>query len=256
MRKGSIYIIKNKCNDKVYIGQTMQSVENRFKQHSKPSTIKKRGTYKLYNAFKKYGINNFYFEILEEEISKNELNSKEIYYIEKYNSYKLGYNSTNGGESKAICKITDIELLKEMFFSGKKYEEIANFFKVSKVTVQRTLHSLKIKRNLILTKEYLLKNKDIKTNKQIAKEFNISPASVSRAYKRYNIKKGTGSLNILNIQNKSKITKEMLERFVYLPNKDIAEKLNISISYVSVLLKKYNMSKSNKIKCIDYPAGE
>lgn len=79
---------------------------------------------------------------------------------------------------------------------------------------------------------------------------------MSRAYKRYNIKKGTGSSNILNIQNKSKITKEMLERFVCLPNKDIAEKLNISISYVSVLLKKYNMSKSNKIKCIDYPAGE
>lgn len=41
MEYGYIYIIKNKINEKVYIGQTLRSVEERFKQHMKPSNHKK-----------------------------------------------------------------------------------------------------------------------------------------------------------------------------------------------------------------------
>lgn len=59
-RAYSIYIIKNTINNKVYIGQTSQSVDERFREHMKPSTIKKRGNYKIYNAIEKYGKENFY----------------------------------------------------------------------------------------------------------------------------------------------------------------------------------------------------
>lgn len=52
---GSIYIIRNKINDKVYIGQTTMTVHERFMYHLKPSVHKKRGTYKIYNAMAKYG---------------------------------------------------------------------------------------------------------------------------------------------------------------------------------------------------------
>lgn len=65
MRKYSIYIIKNKINSKVYIGQTCQSPHERFMQHMKPSVCKQRGTYKIYNAINKYGKENFYYEVLE-----------------------------------------------------------------------------------------------------------------------------------------------------------------------------------------------
>ena len=50
---GSIYIIKNKINDKVYIGQTTQAVDERFKQHCKPSEHK-RHKYTLYRAMTKF----------------------------------------------------------------------------------------------------------------------------------------------------------------------------------------------------------
>ena len=50
MKVGSIYIIKNKINDKVYIGQTTMTVHERFMVHLKPSTQKIRRNYKLYNA--------------------------------------------------------------------------------------------------------------------------------------------------------------------------------------------------------------
>ena len=106
-RTGVIYIIKNKCNDKVYIGQTTQCVEDRFKQHMKPSQIK-RANCKLYKAIDKYGSDNFYYEILEECVPYDELDEKEIYYIEKFDSFKHGYNSTHGGDTKTIYKIEDI----------------------------------------------------------------------------------------------------------------------------------------------------
>ena len=146
MRLGSIYIIKNKCNEKVYIGQTMQSVHERFTQHLKPSTIKKRGSYKIYNAINKYGKENFYYEILEDNVNLKDIDDLEIYYIAEFDSYNNGYNSTNGGDSKTICKIQDIALLKELFRSKMFYKDIAKIFNVNTATVIRTLDSLKLKK--------------------------------------------------------------------------------------------------------------
>jgi len=257
MRKGLVYIIKNKCNEKVYIGQTVQSVQERFRQHLKPSVTKKRGSYKIYNAINKYGKENFYYEILENNIEFEYLDEKEICYISKYNSCKRGYNSTNGGDSKTICKIQDIEILKTMFYNKKTFKEIAEYFKVNKATVQRTLHSLNIRKNLTITKEYLLKNKDIKTNMQIAKEFEVNPATVSRAFKRFDIKKGTGSSNNLSYQNNANYSKEDVEKILHLSNEEIADVLGLKTGSISSVLKRYGLSKrTNKIKCIDYPTGE
>ena len=44
------------------------AVKDRIAAHFKPSVAKLRGTYKLYNAINKYGKENFYYEILEENI--------------------------------------------------------------------------------------------------------------------------------------------------------------------------------------------
>lgn len=56
-------------------------------------------TTKFYNACKKYGFNNFSFEVLE-FTEKDKLNEKEIYYIEQYktNITEFGYNMTKGGD--------------------------------------------------------------------------------------------------------------------------------------------------------------
>lgn len=202
MRKHLIYIIKNKVNEKVYIGQTVQDMNERFRQHLKPSTFKKRGTYKIYNAMSKYGKENFYIELVENEIPSEIIDDKEIFYINKFNSYLNGYNSTNGGDSKTICKVNDLESLKEMFSKGMSYQEIANKFGVSKATIQRTLHSIGIRKNRIVTKEFLMEHKDTMTNIQIANKFNVSPATVSREFKRFGISRGKGCSNKLMPQNK------------------------------------------------------
>lgn len=202
-RKYLIYIIKNKINDKVYIGQTSTSIRERFMQHTKPSVLKKRGTYKLYNAMSKYGKENFYCELLENNLESDEADNKEIYYIDKYNSYENGYNSTRGGDSKTICKIQDIIFLKELFDKKVPMKKIAKIFKVNIMTIQRTLHSLNLWYRKKVDKECLLKNKD-KTNIEIAKILGVSTATVTRYFKKYNIPRGTGCSNHLNFQNRKR----------------------------------------------------
>ena len=108
MKTGQIYIIKNKINNKVYIGQTTTNYKTRFIQHCKPSCVRTRH-YKLYNAIKKYGKDNFYIELLETNIPIDKLNEKEISYIEEYNSFNKGYNATKGGDGRTINKQYDEE---------------------------------------------------------------------------------------------------------------------------------------------------
>lgn len=95
---GYIYLIKNKINDKVYIGKTTRSYQRRWYEH----IYKAYNDQKLYainQAIKKYGEENFDFSILE-KCSDEELNKKEKEYIELYHSYiqDFGYNLTFGGD--------------------------------------------------------------------------------------------------------------------------------------------------------------
>lgn len=93
-----IYKITNVINGKVYIGQS-SNVERRFSQHKSPYEQERFSEKPLYRAFKKYGIENFTFEILEEcEISQ--LNEKEKFWIKENKSliHQKGYNITCGGD--------------------------------------------------------------------------------------------------------------------------------------------------------------
>lgn len=241
MRKYSIYIIKNKINSKVYIGQTCLSVHTRFMQHMKPSTCKQRGSYKIYNAVNKYGKENFYYEVIEENIDEAEIDEKEIYYITLYDSYENGYNSTRGADAKTISTIQDVEKFKKMYIENASYKKIASEFNVCKSTIVRTAAALGLKRVGKVAKEYLLNNKDIKTNKEMAKELGVSDYTITRAFKKFNIKRGTGCSNALNKQNQSKIKKEDLIKYKELPKKEVANKLGVSYSYVCRLYKKYGI---------------
>ena len=95
---GYIYKINNSINDKVYIGQTVQKVLYRFKNHLWSSENRKdMKEYPLYRAIRKYGKENFSVEIIE-EIADSSLNEREIYWIKYYNSFvPNGYNCTLGG---------------------------------------------------------------------------------------------------------------------------------------------------------------
>lgn len=99
---GIIYMYTSPSN-KRYIGQTINEKARRNAFMNMKHVYSEGG--KLENARKKYTPNNFTYEHLEtiEDEDKikllTKLNELEQYYIDKYNSYKLGYNSTVGGNN-------------------------------------------------------------------------------------------------------------------------------------------------------------
>lgn len=60
-----IYKITNNINGRMYIGQS-NCIERRFAQHKSPYEQQRFAEKPLYKAFKKYGIENFSFEVIEE----------------------------------------------------------------------------------------------------------------------------------------------------------------------------------------------
>lgn len=98
MLKKSIYKITNIINNKCYIGQTTDPTR-RWREHKSQGYGQEKNK-KLYYAFSKYGIENFTFEILEENIEN--YNEREKYWIRYYDSYENGYNMTEGGEEPPL----------------------------------------------------------------------------------------------------------------------------------------------------------
>ena len=92
---GIIYGWYNTKSEKWYIGQTIRPLE-RFKEHIDAAINKKDKTY-FYNSIRKYGLENFVYCVLEENVLRENLNMREIDWIEYYDSFYCGYNMTAGG---------------------------------------------------------------------------------------------------------------------------------------------------------------
>lgn len=114
-----IYYIKNLKNNKIYIGQSL-NIERRIKRHIRELKNEYHHNKHLQKSFKKYGIDNFEFNVLE--ITDN-LNEREMYWIKYYNSINPlnGYNKTYGGDSEEPNDETKLKLSKA--FKGKPKSE-------------------------------------------------------------------------------------------------------------------------------------
>ena len=95
-----IYKYTNVINEKVYIGQTKNSLKRRSERLGRNYI----GCRYFYNAIQKYGWDNFIPEILEDNLSKEEANRLEKYYIKKFDSTNrnIGYNILSGGNNSLM----------------------------------------------------------------------------------------------------------------------------------------------------------
>lgn len=98
MRKGIVYKIENLLNNKIYIGQTITTLNERWSGHK--SDAKRKNT-PLYASIRKHHDNLcgvFSISVIEENIPYNQLDHREIFWIKELNSmYPNGYNISNGG---------------------------------------------------------------------------------------------------------------------------------------------------------------
>ncbi len=105
-----IYKATNKINDKVYVGQTVQSLRIRKSRHIYDAN--NGCDFNFHRAIRKYGINNFEWVIIRICNNINELNAFEQYYILYYDSMDNGYNLKSGGRNGFLSEETKAKISK------------------------------------------------------------------------------------------------------------------------------------------------
>ena len=112
--KSGIYLIKNIKNNKCYVGQS-KNVYNRIKEHK--DTMKTKNENRKFNEeLNKYNLEDFEFKVLE-LCEIKELNEKEKYYSNLYDSVENGYNANECGKSKVPI---ENEKIRNTFYIDKK----------------------------------------------------------------------------------------------------------------------------------------
>lgn len=128
-----IYKIINDINDKVYIGKTEFSIEKRFAEHCRDALRERNEKRPLYSAMKKYGVEHFFIELVEET---NVPEEREAYWIKYYNSFEKGYNATLGGDGK---KYIDYDLVIQTYKKELNAATTANILNISPDSVRKIL---------------------------------------------------------------------------------------------------------------------
>jgi group I intron endonuclease len=179
-----IYKCVNKITGKIYIGQTVKSLESRIKNHIK--TSKTNAKSKFHKALSSYGECNFDWIIIDTASSKAELNELEIQYIKEYDSIENGYNMVDGGTGGYNEFAVSVNRLKK----GKSWDEI-----YSSKGIEKMINSKEKSSNFL-----------INYNKSLSKEEKIRRAKLGNkartdiGYKHSNITKEK-----ISISNKNKV---------------------------------------------------
>ena len=131
-------------NGKSYIGQTVRSFEKRVAEHKSPTS---RCLF-IARAISKYGPDNMSYEIIENDIpSLEQLNIRERYWIEYYETFKNGYNLTSGGDGTPGLKPTDEQIRKTRDTLNSKKIERDGF--MGSITVNNGLYLPKYGDNIL-----------------------------------------------------------------------------------------------------------
>ena len=128
-----IYQITNDINGKIYIGKTEFSIEKRIKEHCQDAFLDINEKRPLYAAMRKYGIEHFHIELIEETDSPEE---REVFWIENKRSFKNGYNATVGGDGK---KYIDYDLVISSYKEIKSIVDTAKALNISADSVSNIL---------------------------------------------------------------------------------------------------------------------
>ena len=135
--KSYIYKITNKVNNNIYIGQTSRTVEERYREHLS-SAFSKNLDQPLYRAMRKYGKDAFEVVTIE-ECSVEDVNNREIYYINKYDSYNDGYNATLGGDGKPVNDYK--QLARDFLNSGLSITQYSKEYHLKVSTIRNALNT-------------------------------------------------------------------------------------------------------------------
>lgn len=242
---GYVYMIYNDVNDKVYIGETLQKITTRFKQHiQKAFDENRKYDGHLFRAIRKYGKEHFFVKEIDKVTGldrnkvKEEIQRLEVFYISKYDSCKNGYNCDFGGE-KGMKLASEETKLKQSLTkkSDPKYAEIARMNQkkgAENNKVPITMYDFNSGEKL----------EEFESTKAAAIKYNKDASSITKICK--------GKTNYLRIQNQ-KVTFKY-QQDLYVPKYTVecyTENLGIIEKFVEASdgAKKYNSDLSAIIRC-------
>lgn len=155
---GYIYYISNTVNNKLYVGKTISTLKERLGEHRRESRKQRTENRPLYRAMRKYGEDKFSIHLLE-KVPFELLSEREMYWIDKLDTYANGYNATRGGEGKILLGEDLSELFIQDYRSGMNLSQIAEKHGCDMHTVLNRLRSVGIN-----TKENAINQRKFKIN--------------------------------------------------------------------------------------------
>ena len=175
---GIIYKITNNINNKIYIGQTIRDLNARWQEHKKVANqlLNSQSNSPLYQAMRKYGIEHFQIEQLE-EVENDALDARECYWINFYDSYRQGYNATLGGNghSDSYSIVKDKQEILKLWKQGYNITTIGKILHHRPEVIRKVLEidfnytSEQIDAQRYSSNKKVILQVDIKTNKIINK---------------------------------------------------------------------------------------
>lgn len=243
-----IYCFTNLINNKKYIGQST-NLDARRKSHinNYKNTNSPQYSSLFYRALRKYGLENFCYEILYnfDNMTKDELNEKEKYFIELYNTFgKNGYNMNIGGNCtsgpKALKQFQVEEIWSLLKNSNYSLGEIASKYNVSCSTISQ-INSGKIWNEFYLDEYPIRKNCHNIQNGDRNPSHKLTSSDVLNIRLDYQ----NNSLDEIYKKYKNKISKSGFKKVLY----------GSSFSNLPIYKKREKQWYLNGI-CIDYPRLE
>lgn len=270
-----IYVIKNLINEKVYVGQSVDSAR-RWRGHL--SNAKHKNSWSAIDfAIAKYGAENFYYEVLE---TTEDYDNKEIYWINYYNSVMPnGYNYCSGGKG-AGCgtgspngRIRNNEILEEiinkLLYTSESQKAIAEEYNLDKRVVSSInrgtayrmnglRYPLRKKQKDILEKDAVAIQLDLLSKQytisQIAVKYGYSISCIEKINRGQIYKNINYSYPIYSGQHTKLPQEELLKLIDDLINSDIKiSELALKYSISSTQIRNINKGKNNKQENLSYP---
>ncbi len=152
----TIYKITNLLNNKKYIGQTMRPVKQRWSEH-----VRERDDSPIHRAIKKYGKDNFKFEIIETVETPQQADEREQYWIEYYKTAipkygnEYGYNLTLGGEGTLRISDTQKQFVLSLWNQNKNITQISEIAHIDRHGVSNILHDFGIPESEFIQRRYV-----------------------------------------------------------------------------------------------------
>lgn len=181
---GTLYMIYNDVNNKVYIGKTYSTLEKRWKLHVSDSK-KDNKNRPLYNAMKKYGTECFHIKEIG-KFKNGDLENMEILYIQKFDSYKNGYNATLGGDGRLYAH--ELKYVDELFNEEQQKLIIKWFYEYPNVSfISKAIGIDHRKINKVLKKYNIkkLKHEQLKTAENSMRIYQIKDGETINIFYTY-----------------------------------------------------------------------